>query len=99
MVNSKTKNLACAYAYIDYLTSPAINAKIAEWFGEAPGNSKSCAMTADPNHCTIFHANDEPFWKDVWYWRTPTVECVDGRTDVKCKGFDDWIKAWTEIKG
>ena len=25
--------------------------------------------------------------------------CVDGRTDVKCKGFDDWIKAWTEIKG
>ena len=99
MVNSKTKNLACAYAYIDYLTSPAINAKIAEWFGEAPGNSKSCALTADPNHCTIFHANDEPFWKDVWYWRTPTVECVDGRTDVKCKGFDDWIKAWTEIKG
>ena len=99
MINSKTKNLACAYAYIDYLTSPAINAKIAEWFGEAPGNSKSCALTADPNHCTIFHANDEPFWKDVWYWRTPTVECVDGRTDVKCKGFDDWIKAWTEIKG
>ena len=99
MINSKTKNLACAYAYIDYLTSPAFNAKIAEWLVEAPGNSKSCALTADPNHCTIFHANDEPFWKDVWYWRTPTVECVDGRTDVKCKGFDDWIKAWTEIKG
>ena len=47
MINSKTKNLACAYAYIDYLTE----------------------------------------------------ECVDGRTDVTCKGFDDWIKAWTEIKG
>jgi putative spermidine/putrescine transport system substrate-binding protein len=99
MINSKTKNLACAYAYIDYLVSPAINAKIAEWFGEAPGNSKSCALTADPNHCTIFYANDETFWKDVWYWRTPTAECVDGRTDVKCKGFDDWIKAWTTIKG
>jgi putative spermidine/putrescine transport system substrate-binding protein len=27
------------------------------------------------------------------------VACVDGRTDVKCKGFDDWINAWTEIKG
>ncbi len=99
MINSKTKNLACAYAYIDYLTSPEVNAKIAEWFGEAPGNSKSCALTADPNHCTIFHANDDAFWKDVWYWQTPTTDCVDGRTDVKCKGFDDWIKAWTEIKG
>jgi putative spermidine/putrescine transport system substrate-binding protein len=99
MINSKTKNLACAYAYIDYLTSAEINAKIAEWFGEAPGNSKSCALTADTNHCTIFHADDDAFWKDVWNWQTPTEECVDGRTDVKCKGFDAWIAAWTEIKG
>ena len=99
MINSKTKNLACSYAFIDHLTSPATNAAIAEWFGEAPGNSKSCALTTDPNHCTIFHADDEDFWKDVWYWQTPTEDCVDGRTDVKCKGFDDWIKAWTEIKG
>ena len=99
MINSKTKNLACAYAYIDYLTSPETNAKIAEWFGEAPGNSKSCALTADKNHCEIFHAEDEAFWKDVWNWQTPTEDCVDKRTDVKCKGFDAWIAAWTEIKG
>jgi putative spermidine/putrescine transport system substrate-binding protein len=99
MINSKTKNLACAYAYIDYLVSPQVNANIAEWFGEAPGNAKSCALTQDPSHCDIFHAEDDAFWNDVWYWRTPTAECVDGRTDVTCKGFDDWIKAWTEIKG
>ena len=99
MINSKTKNLACSYAFIDHLTSPETNAKIAEWFGEAPGNSKSCALTTDPEHCTIFHADDDAFWEDVWYWQTPTEDCVDGRTDVKCKGFDDWIKAWTEIKG
>lgn len=99
MINSKTKNLACAYAYIDHLTSPEVNAQIAEWFGEAPGNSKSCALTADTNHCAIFHADDDAFWQDVWYWQTPTEDCADGRTDVKCKGFDDWIKAWTEIKG
>jgi putative spermidine/putrescine transport system substrate-binding protein len=99
MVNSKTKNLACSYAFIDHLTSPETNAAIAEWFGEAPGNSKSCALTVDPEHCTIFHADDPAFWEDVWYWQTPTEDCVDGRTDVKCKGFDEWIKAWTEIKG
>ena len=48
---------------------------------------------------TIFHADDDAFWKDVWYWQTPTAECLDGRTDVTCKDFDDWVKAWTEIKG
>jgi len=99
MINSKTKNLACAYAYIDHLTSAETNAKIAEWFGEAPGNSKSCALTVAKDHCEIFHADDDAFWQDVWYWQAPTPECVDGRTDVMCKGFDDWIKAWTEIKG
>ena len=45
------------------------------------------------------HADDDDFWKDVWNWQTPTEDCVDGRTDVKCKGFDAWIAAWTEIKG
>ena len=99
MINSKTKNLTCAYAYIDYLVSPQTNAKIAEWFGEAPGNSKSCALTVDKTLCDTFHANDDAFWKDVWYWQTPTTDCADGRKDAKCKGFDDWIKAWTEIKG
>ena len=111
MINSKSKNLACSYAFIDHLTSPKVNAAIADYFGEAPGNSKSCALTPAEftpsvsgsttmaDHCKVFHANDDAFWKDVWYWQTPTAECVDGRTDVKCKDFGDWIKAWTEVKG
>ena len=83
-------------------SSPETNAQIAEYFGEAPGNSKSCAPDRSDRPgrtATIFHADDDAFWKDIWYWQTPEAECVDGRTDVKCKGFDDWIKAWTEIKG
>jgi putative spermidine/putrescine transport system substrate-binding protein len=99
MINSKTKVIDCAYAFIDHIVSPEVNAQIAEWFGEAPGNSKSCALTVDPNHCDTFHAEDEAFWEDVWYWQTPEATCVDGRTDVTCKSFDDWINAWTEIKG
>lgn len=99
MINSKTKHINCAYKLIEHLTSPTTNAQIAEWFGEAPGNSKACAETASPTHCDDYHANDDAFWKDVWYWQTPETKCVDGRTDKTCKGFDDWVKAWTEIKG
>jgi putative spermidine/putrescine transport system substrate-binding protein len=99
MVNSKTKHINCAYKFLDHIVSPSVNAQIAEWFGEAPGNSKACAETADPEHCNNYHADDDAFWQDVWYWQTPETTCVDGRTDVKCKGFDDWVKAWTEIKG
>jgi len=99
MINSKTKHLNCAYKFIDHIVSPEVNIQIAEWFGEAPGNSKACALAVNPDHCKIFHADDEDFWKDVWYWQTPEAKCVDGRTDKTCKDFDAWVKAWTDIKG
>ena len=99
MVNSKTKHRNCAYKFLDHIVSPEVNIQIAEWFGEAPGNSKACALAVTPEHCTIFHADDDAFWQDVWYWQTPEAKCVDGRTDVTCKDFDAWVKAWTEIKG
>jgi putative spermidine/putrescine transport system substrate-binding protein len=99
MINSKTKHLNCAYKFVNYITSAPVNIQVAEYFGEAPGNSKSCALASDPNFCDVFHADDDAFWQDVWYWQTPETKCVDGRTDVQCKGFDDWVKAWTDIKG
>jgi putative spermidine/putrescine transport system substrate-binding protein len=100
MINSKTTHLNCAYEWLDHIVSPGVNAQIASWFGEAPGNSKACALTeADQANCDFFHAADDAFWQDVWYWQTPEAKCVDGRTDATCKSFDDWVKAWTEIKG
>jgi putative spermidine/putrescine transport system substrate-binding protein len=100
MVNSKTTHLNCAYKWLDHIVSPEVNAQIASWFGEAPGNSKACALSeADQANCDFFHAADDAFWQDVWYWQTPEAKCVDGRTDVTCKTFDDWVKAWAEIKG
>lgn len=98
MINSKTKRPNCAYKFIDHIVSPEVNIQIAEYFGEAPANSKACALASNPDHCAVFHAEEDEYWQDVWYWTTPTETCIDGRTDVKCKGFDAWVEAWTEIK-
>lgn len=98
MINSKTKNVNCAYRFVNHITSAPINIQIAEYFGEAPGNSKSCALASNPEHCNIFHAEDTDYWKDVWYWTTPTAKCLDGRTDVTCKDFAAWVEAWTGIR-
>jgi putative spermidine/putrescine transport system substrate-binding protein len=99
MINSKTKHINCAYKLVEHLTSAETNIQIAEYFGEAPGNSKACALASTPDFCDSYHADDDAFWKDVWYWQTPEAKCVDGRTDVTCKDFAAWVKAWTEIKG
>jgi putative spermidine/putrescine transport system substrate-binding protein len=85
--------------FLNHITSAEVNIQIAEWFGEAPGNSRSCELATIPDHCAIFYADDDEFWEDVWYWQTPEAQCVDGRTDVECKDFDDWAEAWQTLKG
>jgi putative spermidine/putrescine transport system substrate-binding protein len=98
MVKKGTANLNCAYQWLDHIASPQVNAEIAEYFGEAPANAKSCALTLNKNHCTEYHAAETDYWKDVWYWTTPTEKCLDGRTDVSCVGYAEWVKAWSALR-
>ncbi len=98
MINSKTKSPNCAYKFLNHITSPSINIQIAEYFGEAPGNRESCALAVNPDHCAIYHAAEVDYWKNVWYWTTPVADCLDGRTDVKCTTFEDWVKAWQDVR-
>ena len=98
MIAKDTPNINCAYKWVNHIVSPEANAAVAEWFGEAPANAKSCALTANKDHCAIFHADSEDYWSDVYYWNTPTEKCLDGRTDVKCVPYAEWSKAWSELR-
>lgn len=98
MVAKDTQNINCSYKWLDYIVSPKVNAEIAEYFGEAPANEKSCDLTENKDHCDVFHAKEEDYWTNVWYWTTPTENCLDGRTDVKCVPYKDWVAAWTSLR-
>jgi putative spermidine/putrescine transport system substrate-binding protein len=98
MIAAKAKHPNCAYMWMNHIVSPEVNAAVAEWFGEAPSNSLACDHTADKNFCTQYHSADAPYWKNVYYWTTPTTQCLDGRK-VTCEDYSEWTKAWTEIKG
>lgn len=98
MLSSKAQHPNCGYMFMNHIISPEVNAAATEYFGEAPANSKSCALTKDPNHCDTFHATDESYFDKVYYWATPQQECLDGRGPI-CKDFSAWSQAWTEIKG
>jgi putative spermidine/putrescine transport system substrate-binding protein len=98
MVSSEAANPNCAYMWLDHIISPEANAAVAEWFGEAPSNEKSCELTSDPKHCEIYHADDEEFFDQIEFWRTPVSDCGDDRGDV-CKTYDEWVQGWNEVKG
>jgi putative spermidine/putrescine transport system substrate-binding protein len=101
MISSKAKHPNCMYAWMDYIISPKANADVTVYFGEAPVSPQACAEAEkqQAHFCDDFHAADESYFKDVWYWNTPTATCLDGRTDVQCTDFDAWTKVWTEVTG
>jgi putative spermidine/putrescine transport system substrate-binding protein len=98
MISSKAKHPNCMYLWMDHIISPEANAKATEYFGEAPSSKAACALTADKNHCATFHAEDEDYFDQIWYWTTPQADCGDDRGQV-CKDYSEWTQAWTEIKG
>lgn len=97
MITSMAKDLTCSYKWLNYISSPAVNAEVAEHVGEAPANSQACAKTTDPKFCAIYHADDPAYWKDVYFWTTPTARCVD-QSDRLCVPYSQWVAAWNRIK-
>jgi putative spermidine/putrescine transport system substrate-binding protein len=110
MIAKNAAHPNCMYKWMNFITSPAANAEVAQYFGEAPAQSKSCDpatltaaakaddLAADPNFCKEYHAADPNFWKKVYYWQVPVADCGDDRGDT-CKDYNDWSAAWTQIKG
>ena len=107
MLTEDAEHPNCMYEWMNHATSPEAQAKVAVWFGAAPANLEACDLTGklDPayfgtaDHCQLYHADDEEFWDQIEFWKTPVSDCGEGREDEECVTFDDWIQGWTEVKG
>jgi putative spermidine/putrescine transport system substrate-binding protein len=97
MIAKDAKHPNCMYEWMNWIISPKANAQVAEYFGEAPAQELACKETKNPNFCSEYHAEEPAFWKRVYYWETPLADCGNGEED--CMDYNDWVKAWTEIKG
>ena len=98
MLASNAANPNCMKLWMDWIASPWANAQVAVWFGEAPSNQVACTLEGMAEHCATFHAEEDDYWTDVWYWTTATEQCLDGRNDVTCVGYTEWVNAWTALR-
>ena len=110
MIAKNAAHPNCMYKWMNFIVSPQANAEVAQYFGEAPAQSKSCdpstltaaakadALPPDPQFCNEYRAADPNFWKRVYYWQVPLADCGDSRGST-CKDYNDWSAAWTQIKG
>jgi putative spermidine/putrescine transport system substrate-binding protein len=97
MISSEAEHPNCMYMWMNWIIEPKANAQVSEYFGEAPAQELACKETKNPNFCAEYHAENPGFWKRVYYWKTPLADCGDGSSD--CKDYNDWVQAWTSIKG
>ena len=98
MISSKAAHPNCMYKWMNWITSPEINAQVAEYFGEAPAQAKACEHTTEKNFCELYHATDAEYADQIHYWTTPQKQCVDGSGD-NCTTYDEWVDKWQQIKG
>jgi putative spermidine/putrescine transport system substrate-binding protein len=98
MISSKAAHPNCMYKWMNYITSPQVNAQVAEWFGEAPAQTLACDHTTDKAFCGTFKARDEGFASQIHYWTTPQTQCVDGSGN-NCTAYNEWVDKWQQIKG
>lgn len=101
MIAKEAKNPNCMYLWMDHMMSAEANGMATVWFGEAPTSPQACefAETLSPGHCEITHATDEAYYDKIWYWSTPQADCADTDAATTCKDQDDWVEAWTTLRG
>jgi putative spermidine/putrescine transport system substrate-binding protein len=99
MLSSQAKHPNCMLKWMDYATTPEVQAKTAYTFGSAPANPKACTILDKQvkNYCTDYHVTDQNYFDNIAFWKTPLQDCGDNR-GLACVDYGEWTTAWTDIK-
>jgi putative spermidine/putrescine transport system substrate-binding protein len=100
MLATKAPHPNCAYMWTAYVSTAKVQAMQALFFGETPVNTKACAeMEAlQAGSCAQYHADaSTAYFNTIKFWKTPIAQCGDGTNN--CIPYDQWVAAWTTIKG
>ena len=103
MLAKDAKHPNCMLMWMNWMSQPATQQQVAEYFGEAPANLAACPLldaTPGPwgfaGFCDAYHASDAAFAAQIRFWKTPLADCGDAR-GTTCVDFSEWITAWDEI--
>ena len=88
MLSAKAKHPICAYRYMNYMTSPKVQAKVADVTAYSPANTKTCAVVG-AERCKALHITDTKYYDTIKYWETPTAPT----------NYRQWTDTWAEVRG
>jgi putative spermidine/putrescine transport system substrate-binding protein len=98
MLSAHAKHPNCAYKWVNWVSSPKVQAEQALSFGETPANKNACPYMEqiEKGSCTRYHANaPSAYYHSIRFWKTPVKDCGNGKDD--CMDYSVWQRKWTEI--
>ena len=101
MLASKAPHPNCAYKWMAYVTTPAVEAKQALVFGETPVNPLACPYMnkLSKGSCAGYHLNEPTsYYNKIHFWKTPVPQCGWQKANT-CKDYNAWVQAWAQVKG
>ena len=99
MISTKAKHPNCAVKWIQWVSTPKVQAQQALFFRETPANKKACSYMnkLEKNSCSSFHLNaPAAYFNSIKFWKTPVAQCGNGKSN--CMDYTKWQQAWTDIK-
>jgi putative spermidine/putrescine transport system substrate-binding protein len=100
MLAARAPHPNCAYLWMQYISTPQVQAEQAVNYGETPDNSLACAYMdkIQAGSCAEYHANaPASYLSKISLWKTPLATCDNGQSG--CVPYTDWVNAWnTQIK-
>jgi putative spermidine/putrescine transport system substrate-binding protein len=100
LLATKAPHPNCAYKWMQYISTPKVQAMQAVNYGETPDNAKACPFMnkLQAGSCDLYHANaPAAYFKTIQLWKTPIATCDDGKPD--CVPYSQWVTAWnTQVK-
>jgi putative spermidine/putrescine transport system substrate-binding protein len=98
MLGTHAPHPNCAYKWMQWVTTPKVQAQQAIFFGETPANKLACPIMdqISKGSCAAYHANaPESFYASIKFWKTPLADCGNGRKN--CMDYSQWVRAWNEL--
>ena len=98
MLSSHAAHPNCAYKWVNWVSSPKVQAQQAISYGETPVNTKACAYMEQiqKGSCEVYHANaPAAYFNSIKFWKTPVKECGNGQNN--CMDYSAWQQKWTEV--
>jgi putative spermidine/putrescine transport system substrate-binding protein len=100
MLSAHAAHPNCAYKWVNWVSSPKVQAEQAISYGETPTNTLACAEMEKiaKGSCPIYHANaPSAYFNSIRFWKTPIAECGNGQSN--CMDYKVWQQKWTEVTG